>query len=554
MTQANQKYTILYGRLSQEDERDGESNSIQNQRLMLEKFAADNGFENILFLSDDGYSGTNFDRPGWNEVMRLVENGRVATIIVKDMSRLGRNYLLVGHYTEMVFPSNGIRFIAINDNVDSLYGDNDFTPFKNLFNDFYAKDTSKKIRAVKKAQAERGERVATRAPYGYKKDENNPKKRIVPDENTAPIVQRIFNLCVGGKGPSQIAKLLKNEEVLTPGNYYYSKTGALLSNVDVTRPYNWCQKTVAGILEDEAYLGHTINLKSTTVSYKNKKRIYRPESEQLRFENTHEPLVAKETWDIVQDIRTHKRRRANMAEQNMFSGLVHCTDCGGTMVLHRAHTMNAVKNNFMCSTYKKFGKEECSAHYLREIHLAAIVMDDLLRVTHFARQQEALFIQYINQKNNAETRREIERLQRELELMRRRDTELSALFKRLYEDNVLGKVTNEQFRMLSGDYNAEQKNLKERIPKAAERIEELQNSIANVTRFIDKAKRYTEINELSGELLNLFIEKIEVGERAERYSRTSEQKVIIHYRDIGVIGAFAEEAEKIAEQRQRQTA
>ena len=554
MIQANQKYTILYSRLSQEDERDGESNSIQNQRLMLEKFAADNGFENILFLSDDGYSGTNFDRPGWNEVMRLVENGRVATIIVKDMSRLGRNYLLVGHYTEMVFPSNGIRFIAINDNVDSLYGDNDFTPFKNLFNDFYAKDTSKKIRAVKKAQAERGERVATRAPYGYKKDENNPKKRIVPDENTAPIVQRIFNLCVGGKGPSQIAKLLKNEEVLTPGNYYYSKTGALLSNVDVTRPYNWCQKTVAGILEDEAYLGHTINLKSTTVSYKNKKRIYRPESEQLRFENTHEPLVAKETWDIVQDIRTHKRRRANMAEQNMFSGLVHCTDCGGTMVLHRAHTMNAVKNNFMCSTYKKFGKEECSAHYLREIHLAAIVMDDLLRVTHFARQQEALFIQYINQKNNAETRREIERLQRELELMRRRDTELSALFKRLYEDNVLGKVTNEQFRMLSGDYNAEQKNLKERIPKAAERIEELQNSIANVTRFIDKAKRYTEINELSGELLNLFIEKIEVGERAERYSRTSEQKVIIHYRDIGVIGAFAEEAEKIAEQRQRQTA
>ncbi|MDA8211803.1 MAG: DUF4368 domain-containing protein, partial [Clostridia bacterium] len=256
----------------------------------------------------------------------------------------------------------------------------------------------------------------------------------------------------------------------------------------------------------------------------------------------------------VQDIRTHKRRRANMAEQNMFSGLVHCADCGGTMVLHRAHTMDAVKNNFMCSTYKKFGKEECSGHYLREIHLAAIVLDDLLRVTHFARQQEALFIQYINRKNNAETRREIERLQRELELMRRRDTELSALFKRLYEDNVLGKVTNEQFRMLSGDYNAEQKNLKERIPKAAERIEELQNSIANVARFIDKAKRYTEINELSGELLNLFIEKIEVGERAERYSRTSEQKVIIHYRDIGVIGAFAVEAEKIAELRQRQTA
>jgi len=554
MTQANQKYTILYGRLSQEDERDGESNSIQNQRLMLEKYAADNGFENILFLSDDGYSGTNFDRPGWSEVMRLVDNGEVATIIVKDMSRLGRNYLLVGHYTEMVFPSCGVRFIAIVDNVDSLYGDNDFTPFKNLFNDFYAKDTSKKIRAVKKAQAERGERIAVRAPYGYKKDEANPKKKIVSDEDTAPIVQRIFSLCVGGKGPTQIAKLLKKEQVFTPGYYYYSKTGKILTNVDVTRPYDWCQKTVAGILEDEVYLGHTISLKSTTVSYKNKKRIYRPESEQCRFENTHEPLVTKETWDIVQGIRKNKRRRANMAEQDMFSGLVHCLDCGKKMTLHRAHTMAAVKNNFMCSTYRKRGKDDCSAHYLREVHLAAIVLDDLLRVTHFARQREALFIQYINRKNNAETRREIERLQRELELMRRRDAELSTLFKRLYEDNVLGKVTNEQFRMLSGDYNAEQKGLKERIPKTAQRIEELQNSISNVTRFIDKANRYTDLKELSCELLNLFIEKIEIGERVERYSRTAEQEIVIHYRDIGVVGAFTEESEKILEQQQRQTA
>ncbi len=316
--------------------------------------------------------------------------------------------------------------------------------------------------------------------------------------------------------------------------------------MDVTRPYDWNSKTIAGMLEDEVYLGHTINLKYTTLSYKNKKRVDRPKSEQLRFENTHEPLVTKETWDIVQDIRKRKRRRANMAEQNMFSGLVRCIDCGETMVLHRAHTMAAVKNNFMCSTYRKRGKEVCSGHYIREIQPATIVLDDLRRVTHFARQQEALFIQYINRKNNAETRREIERLQRELELMRRRDTELSTLFKRLYEDNVLGRVTNEQFRMLSGEYNEEQKSLKDRIPQTVERIEKLQASITNVTRFIDKAKRYTEINELSGDLLNLFIEKIEVGERGERYSRTAEQTIIIHYRDIGILGAFAEEAEKIA--------
>ncbi len=554
MTQANQKYTILYGRLSQEDERDGESNSIQNQRLMLEKYAADNGFENILFLSDDGYSGTNFNRPAWKELMRLVESDQVATIIVKDMSRLGRDYLLVGQYTEMIFPSYNVRFIAVNNNVDSLYGDNDFTPFVNLFNDFYAKDTSRKIRAVVKSKAERGERVGTRAPYGYKKDKENPKSKIVPDEDVAPIVQRIFNLCVEGKGPTQIAKLLNKEQVFSPGYYYYIKTGKILTNVDITRPFAWSSACIADILENEVYLGHTINLQYTTLSYKNKKRIERPESEHLRFENTHEPLITKEIWDIVQDIREHKRRRTNMEEQDMFSGLVRCLDCGEKMTLHRAHTIAAVKNNFMCSTYRKRGKEKCSSHYLREVHLAAIVLDDLLRVTHFARQQEALFIQYINRKNNAETRREIERLQRERELMRRRDTELSKLFKRLYEDNVLGKVTNEQFRMLSEDYNTEQKSLKERIPKTAERIEELQTSISNVTRFIDKARRYTEITELSAELLNVFIEKIEVGESAERYSRTAEQEIIIHYRDIGVVGTFAEEAEKIAEIQQRQTA
>jgi len=319
-----------------------------------------------------------------------------------------------------------------------------------------------------------------------------------------------------------------------------------LTGVDTTRPYDWSNTTVANILEDEVYLGHTISLQSTTISYKNKKRIERPKAEQLRFENTHEPLVTKETWDIVQDIRKHKRRRANMAEQNMFFGLVYCADCGGTMVLHRAHTMDAVKNNFMCSTYKKRGKEMCTAHYIREIQLSTIVLDDLLRVTHFARQQEALFIRHINQRNSAETKREIDRLQRELDAMRRRETELAALFKRLYEDNVLGRITNEQFRMLSTDYTNEQDSLKERIPQAVERINKLQESISNVSRFVEKAKRYTEIPELTGELLHLFIERIEVGERGERYSRTAEQEIVIRYRDIGVLGAFAEDSRKIA--------
>lgn len=534
---ANQeKYTILYGRLSQEDEREGESNSIQNQRMMLEKYAADNGFENTLFLSDDGYSGTDFDRrPAWGKLMELVENGEVATIIVKDMSRLGRNYLMVGHFTEMVFPSYGIRFIAINNNVDSLYGENDFTPFVNLFNDFYSKDTSRKIRAVKKAKAERGERIASRPPYGYRKSEDDPKQ-IVPDEQAAEVVRHIFKLCAEGRGPSQIANQLKAEQVLTPTNYYYQQTGVALVNLDTTRPYHWKDTSVANILCDISYLGHTINLRYTTVSYKNKKQIERPESEWLKFENTHEPLISQELWDIVQDVRRHKKRPPQrMDTPNLFSGMVYCADCGGTMVLHRAHTMKETQNNFMCSTYRKRGKEECSAHYIREVQLKAIILDDLKRVTHYARQKEKLFIEHITRKNTVETRQEINRIQREIDAAKRRDRELTALFKRLYEDNVLGRIPNEHFRLLSSEYTAEQAGLREKLPTLEARLTELKNSLTNVAQFVEKAKRYRNITELTPELLHLFIEKIVVGEKSKKYSRTAEQEICIYYRDIGLM-------------------
>ena len=409
---SNEKYTVLYGRLSQEDtqktNKTDDSNSIQNQKLLLEKYAAEKGFTNTLFLYDDGYSGTNFNRPGWQQVMELMENGQVETLIVKDMSRLGREYLQVGQYTELIFPSYGVRFIAVNDGVDSLYeSTNDFTPFRNLMNEFYAKDCSKKGRSVVRLKAETGARVSSRPRYGYMKDPADPKRHMVPDPETAPVVRYIFDLCVSGKGPAQIAKQLKKDKIPTPGYSYYQKHGVELTGVDITQPYNWSTNTVAGILEDETYLGHTINLKSTTLSFKNKKRIERPESEQLRFENTHEALVTQQTWEIVQDIRKHKRRRANMAEQNIFSGLVYCLDCGGTMVLHRAHTMDAVKNNFMCSTYKKKGKDICSAHYIREQELNAILLDDIRRVTHFARQNELRFAEHIRKKQGKEAQQEI---------------------------------------------------------------------------------------------------------------------------------------------------
>ena len=533
---ANQKYNILYGRLSQEDELKGDSNSIQNQRMLLEKYAGENGFTNVKFLYDDGYSGTNFNRPAWNEVMKLIESSEVETLIVKDLSRLGREYLQVGYYTEIFFPQKGVRFIAVNDGVDSLYAEtNDFTPMRNYFNELYAKDSSKKVRIVKRAQAERGELLGGRPPYGYRRDEK-VRKGIVPDEEAAGVVKRIFGLCAEGKGPNQIARILTKEQVLTPSNYYYQKTGASHASLDTTRPYSWSGSTVTGILGNKTYLGHMAGLRSTTLSYKNKKLIRHPESEQILVENTHEPLITQDLWDIVQDVRQHKKRTPKqMDEPNMFSGLVFCADCGKPLVLHRAHTMKATQNNFMCYTYKKKGKEVCSAHYIREQDLTRIILDDLRRVTHFARQKERLFAEYINRKNSAELRREINTVQKELDTMRRRSTELTALFKRLYEDNVLGRVTNEQFRILSGDYNAEQKELTVAIPAQEARLEKLKDSAANVEAFIEKAKRYTEIRELTPEILRLFICRIEVGERGEKYSRTAEQSVRIVYRDVGVM-------------------
>lgn len=384
------------------------------------------------------------------------------------------------------------------------------------------------------------------------KDPADPKRHIVPDPETAPVVRYIFDLCVSGKGLSQIAKQLKKDSIPTPGYYYYQKYGVELGGTSIAEPCNWSTKTVAGILEDETYLGHTINLKTTTPSFKNKKRIERPETEQLRFENTHEALIKQQTWEIVQDIRKHKRRRANMAEQNIFSGLVYCLDCGGTMVLHRAHTMDAVKNNFMCSTYKKKGKDVCSGHYIREQELNTIILDDIRRITHFARQNELRFAEHIRKKQSKEAQREIIMLQKKIDTMRKRQTELTKLFKRLYEDSVLGRIPDEQYRILSQEYTTEQKEIQEQMPAMEAKLQELKDSSSNIAKFIENAKRYSDIPELTSEILHIFIKRIEVGERAEKYSRTAAQEIRIYYRDIGLVDELPQSiadtsAEKISE-------
>ena len=307
------------------------------------------------------------------------------------------------------------------------------------------------------------------------------------------------------------------------------------STVDFTNPYRWDSKTISHILENEVYLGHTINLKTSTKSFKNKKKIEVPKEEQLRFENTHPAIISQKVWDIVQDIRQHKRRRTNMNEQDMFSGMVYCKDCGAKMVLHRAKTMKEAQYNFMCGTYKKKGKAVCTAHFIKEDQLAKIVLDDLRRVTHYARQHELMFAEVVAKKNSKETGKEITLLTKEIATFKRRDDELTKLFKRLYEDNVLGKIPNEVFRKLSDDYLAEQKEIQSTIPLKESKLEKLKDSIANVNAFIEEAKEITEVNELTATILHRFIDRIVVGERTEKYSRTALQEIQVHYRYIGLL-------------------
>ena len=528
---SNQKKTALYCRLSQDDGLDGDSNSIQNQKSILQKFAEDHHFPNPCFYVDDGFSGGNFQRPAFQQMIADMENGEIGIIVTKDLSRLGRNQLHTGLYIEERFPMFGVRYIAINDNVDTENAEsNDLMPFKNLFNEWFIRDTSRKIRAVQKAKAERGERLGTRAPYGYVKDLETKKLNI--DEEAAAVVKRIFALCAAGNGPSRIATILTKEKVYCPSYYTYQKYSLTHSALDITKPYHWSDSAVANLLENEIYLGNTVNYRFSTRSYKDKRKIEHPREECLVFENTHPAIISKEVWDIVQRVRKNKRRRTKMNEQNKYSGLVVCADCGKTMALHRAHTMSADYNHFTCRTYKKDG-DACTAHYIRECILDEIVLEDLRRVTAEAREHPQEFAEYLNSKQSAELQKEIRRLEKEKAAMQKRKAELDAIFKKLYEDSVLGRITAEQFQLLSASYTDEQAKLTEALPQRESEIQRLKETVSNTAAFLDKAKRYTDIQALTPELLRLFIQKIVVHEKEVKWSKHAPQTVEIHYADIG---------------------
>ena len=546
MNQSNQiRKTALYCRLSQDDGIEGDSNSIQNQKSILRKFAEDHHFPSPCFYVDDGFSGGNFQRPAFQQMISDMENGEIGIIVTKDLSRLGRNQLHTGLYIEERFPMFGVRYIAINDNVDTDSNEsNDLMPFKNLFNEWFIRDTSRKIRAVLKAKAERGERLGTRAPYGYRKDPDT--KKLIVDEEAAAIVRRIFAMCAGGSGPSQIARILKKEQILTPTMYAYTRFGMNHTCLDTAHPYNWSDSAIANLLENEIYLGNTVNMKYSTKSYKDKRRVEHSREECLVFENTHPALITREVWDMVQRVRKNKRRLTKMEEQNKYSGLVFCADCGSNMVLHRAHTMSASYNHFTCRTYKKDG-EACTGHYIRECVLDEIVLEDLRRVTSAAREHPEKFAAYIGSKQSAELQREIRRQEKELAAMRKRKAELDAIFKKLYEDSVLDRITTEQFQMLSGSYTEEQNRITAGIPQKESEIQRLRETVNGTDSFLDKAKRYTDITELTPELLRLFIERIVVHEKEVKWSKHAPQTVEIYYNGIGYVGSGQQDVEEALE-------
>ena len=526
--------TALYPRLSHEDELQGESNSISNQKRILETYAKQNGFTNLRWYTDDGYSGANFQRPGFQAMLADIEAGKVGTVIVKDMSRLGRNYLQVGMYTEMIFPQKGVRFIAINDGVDSAQGENDFAPLRNIFNEWLVRDTSKKIKAVKRSKGMSGKPITSKPVYGYLMDED---ENFIIDEEAAPVVRQIYSLCLAGNGPTKIARMLTEQQIPTPGTLEYRRTGS-------TRRYHpgyeckWATNTVVHLLENREYTGCLVNFKTEKPSYKLKHSIENPPEKQAVFENHHEPIIDRETWERVQELRKQRKRPNRYDEVGLFSGILFCADCGSVMYQQRYQTDKRKQDCYICGSYKK-RTADCTAHFIRTDLLTAGVLSNLRKVTSYAAKHEARFMKLLIEQNEDGDRRRNAAKKKELEAAEKRIAELSAIFKRLYEDSVTGRISDERFTELSADYEAEQKELKERAARLREELSKAQEATANAEKFMNVVRRHTTIEELTPTLLREFVEKIVVHESValdgKRRGKLRRQEIEIYYSFVGKV-------------------
>ena len=539
--------TALYARLSQEDALDGDSNSIVNQKKILLQYAEDNGFPNPTFFIDDGVSGVTFDRPGWNEMIGLAEAGKVKTVIVKDMSRMGRDYLKVGYYTESFFAERDIRYIAINDGVDSDKGDNDFTPFRNLFNDFYARDTSKKIRAVMRSKGNAGEHLCTNPPYGYRKDPADKKKWIV-DEEAAEVVKRIFDLCIAGKGPMQIAKMLTADKVLTVKAHYAKQNGRTMPD----NPYRWSVESIRGILERPEYTGCTVNFKTYSKSHKLKKRLQNAPENQRIFLNTQPAIIEEQVFERVQELRANKRRPAKQAErQGLFSGLLYCADCGSKLHFATGKNMTPEQDCYRCSKYKS-NTGDCTMHYIREETLKLFVLQRIFDVTAMFFDDIQSFQNMVYQQRFEEAEKAVKRQKKELEQARKRIAELDRIFKRIYEDDINGTISHERFLKLSSEYEAEQKELTEFVKVGQAAVDTYEQDRTDFDSFAAVIRKYVGIRELTPAIVNEFVKKI-IVHAPDKSSGHRRQKIEIVWNFIGELEQD-ENKQTVGRQRKGRTA
>jgi site-specific DNA recombinase len=520
--------TVLYARLSKDDGRNGESDSISNQKAMLEAYAIEKGFTNLVFFADDGISGTTFKRPAFEQAIALVKSNRVTNFIVKDLSRLGRDYLQVGLLTEVTFPEYDVRFLAINDRVDSDIEDNstfDFQAIKNLFNQAYAKECSEKIKAVKHAKGNAGERMCANPPYGYLKDPNDKKNWIV-DEIAAKIVKRIFNEYVKGLSLTQISNRLKVEEVLTPARHKKS-LGVKSAGSNNNNPYLWCAELVSNILERQEYCGHTVNFKTYKKSYKAKKWLLNPEEKRKVFYNTHEAIVDQETFDLVQVMRKSiKRRKTKNGKIGLFSGIAHCVDCGSR------HRFQARGYSYYSCAGSKSRVIDCdNAHGIGEKTLSKVVLDDFTHISQFIVNHEKEFVKNMQKQFELSNAKTIKQDKLALGKAKTRFSELDNIIQKLYEDNLNGKISDDRFMKLSENYEKEQTELKQFIEKANQRLNKQTKQSKDILQFVGIVKKYFEPNELTHEMVRELIEKIELG-KPEKIDGVRHQTVKIHYRFV----------------------
>ncbi len=564
------KITALYERLSKDDEQSGESNSITNQKKILEDYAEKNGYANISHYTDDGWSGASFDRPNWKRLIEDVEQGKIGTVIVKDMSRVGRDYLQVGFYTEVMFREKGVHFIAISNGVDSEKRESaEFAPFLNIMNEWYVRDTSRKITTVLRARGMTGNAHTTNhCPYGYKKDPLDNTHWVI-DEESAEVVRRIFRLCIAGKGPYDIARILHDEKVERP-SYYMGKQGlgTHSTTYDTENPYMWRGNTVADILSKPEYMGHTVNFRTYKESYKDKRAKKTPKDELVIFKDTQEPIIDEETWNRVQELRRTVRRADSLGEANPLTGKMFCADCGAKMYNHRHRTARyrkdiytkgkgrwiAPQDDYNCANYnlgrQKYQKQ-CSSHAIQTWVVKSLVLETIKETCNYAVANESEFKGLICNLSSAHKADAEKTVRQRIKKNEKRHGEVNRLIKKLYEDNISGKLSDRRFDVMLKDYEAELSELENSLEADNAELEEISTDKANADLFMELAKKYTDFEELTPAMLNEFVSKI-VVHKAEGVGadRTQEVEIFLNY--IGKIEIPHAEVELSEEEKARQ--